>query len=380
MRRAFHFQEIGLVAVIIFIAALLAFFRRHGAGRRRGGTANKFLRADNLLLLAKNTSFFAVMAAGMALVIITGGIDLSVGSIYALAGVCGAMALHRYGPIGSHPGTPAPLAVGAGIAACMGVGALCGLLNGLLITLLRVHPFIITLGTMAAFRGVAFVCPSWFSEGGAIAIGQSIGDFPGKLHGPLHPSGPQPAAWHRGRQRPVPRADAHHARGHRRRRTASCQDGVRQAPVRHRQQRAGSKVLRRPGAAHQGAGLHAVGRVVRRCGGDHAGILRSGEQRQRERLRADGDRLGGGGRREPLGGARFRARRTAGRADSPVDRQRDHHPQHQPELQQDHHRGGDRGRGGARPAQRPPLARDGAGHQKERISSQIDKDKQEVAG
>jgi len=177
MRRAFHFQEIGLVAVIIFIAALLAFFGGTVpvAG---GGAANKFLRADNLLLLAKNTSFFAVMAAGMALVIITGGIDLSVGSIYALAGVCGAMALHRYGPMGSRPGAPAALAVSAGIAACIGVGALCGLINGLLITLLRVHPFIITLGTMAAFRGVAFVCPSWFSDGGAIAIGQSIGDFP----------------------------------------------------------------------------------------------------------------------------------------------------------------------------------------------------------
>jgi ribose transport system permease protein len=177
MRRAFHFQEVGLVVVIVIISALLALLG--GTVPSAGGaTANKFLRPDNLLLLAKNTSFFAVMAAGMALVIITGGIDLSVGSIYALAGVCGAMVLQRHGPLGARPDVGPALAVGAGIVACVGVGALCGLVNGLLITILRVHPFIITLGTMAAFRGIAFVCPSWFSEGGAIAIGQSIGDFP----------------------------------------------------------------------------------------------------------------------------------------------------------------------------------------------------------
>lgn len=180
MRRAFYFQELGLILVIILIGLLLAFFGGSVSIPSAAGRidVNKFLRPDNLVQLAKNTSFFAIMAVGAALVIISGGIDLSVGSIYALAAVCGAMALHRYGPLGAHPQAQGVTPVCAGLLACLGVGALCGLVNGLLIVLLRVHPFIITLGTMAAFRGIAFICPSWFAESGAVAIGQSIGDFP----------------------------------------------------------------------------------------------------------------------------------------------------------------------------------------------------------
>jgi ribose transport system permease protein len=66
---------------------------------------NKFLRADNLDILAKNTSFFAIMAIGATFVIITGGIDLSVGAIYCLAAVCGAMFLHHFGPEGEGAGS-----------------------------------------------------------------------------------------------------------------------------------------------------------------------------------------------------------------------------------------------------------------------------------
>lgn len=177
MKRTFYFQELGLVVVIAVIAGLLAYLG--GTVRvATGAEVNKFLRPDNLVVLAKNTSFFAIMAVGVALVIISGGIDLSVGSIYALSAVCGAMALHRYGPLGTRPDASPVVAVSAGLAACLIAGALCGLVNGLLIVLLRVHPFIITLGTMAAYRGIAFVCPSWFSREGAVSIGQSIGDFP----------------------------------------------------------------------------------------------------------------------------------------------------------------------------------------------------------
>src|SRR4029079_5224580 len=115
----------------------------------------KFLRADNLVQLAKNTSFFAIMAVGASLVILSGGIDLSVGSIYALSAVAAAMVLHKFGPIGSRANAPPALGVFLGIITPLAVGALCGLINGTLVVLLRVHPFIITLGTMAAFRGVA---------------------------------------------------------------------------------------------------------------------------------------------------------------------------------------------------------------------------------
>ena len=128
---------------------------------------NKFLNAQSLTQLAKDTSFIAIMAVGATIVIISGGIDLSVGAIYALASVTAALFFHRYGPElvnGSSPWFVVPL----GILICLGVGALGGLLNGGMIVALRVHPFIITLGTMAIYRGIAFV----------ITNGQSVGSFP----------------------------------------------------------------------------------------------------------------------------------------------------------------------------------------------------------
>ena len=98
-----------------------------------------------------DASFFAIMAIGATVVIIAGGIDLSVGSIYAIAGVMTAILLRAAGPM-------APLAtVLLGLAVCVGVGLACGLINGALVVALRVHPFIVTLGTMWVLRGVAFV-------------------------------------------------------------------------------------------------------------------------------------------------------------------------------------------------------------------------------
>jgi len=82
---------------------------------------NKFLNAQNLAQLAKDTSFIAVMAVGMAVVIIAGGIDLTVGSIYALASVIGALVLNRYGPEGLGATTSPVLGVFLGAGACLGV-------------------------------------------------------------------------------------------------------------------------------------------------------------------------------------------------------------------------------------------------------------------
>jgi len=133
---------------------------------------NKFLNAQNLAQLAKDTSFIAIMAVGSALVIISGGIDLSVGSLYALTSVIGALVLRRFGPDGAGAGLPAWQAILLGAGACLGTAALCGAINGALIVALRVHPFVVTLGTMAILRGIAFV----------ITSGQSIGGFPAALH------------------------------------------------------------------------------------------------------------------------------------------------------------------------------------------------------
>jgi ribose transport system permease protein len=87
----------------------------------------------------------------MTLVIIAGGIDLSVGAIYALAGVAMAMVLRAAGPMDPFP----TIALGLGTA--LFVSLLSGLANGLMVIGLGVHPFIITLGTMWILRGIAFV-------------------------------------------------------------------------------------------------------------------------------------------------------------------------------------------------------------------------------
>jgi ribose/xylose/arabinose/galactoside ABC-type transport system permease subunit len=103
----------------------------------------QFFRAANLELMARQTVIVCVAALGMTMVIISGGIDLSVGSIVSLSTVMVALLLGAGYP-------PALAALGA-----LAGTALCGAANGLLITRLRVVPFIVTLGTMLLIRGAA---------------------------------------------------------------------------------------------------------------------------------------------------------------------------------------------------------------------------------
>jgi ribose/xylose/arabinose/galactoside ABC-type transport system permease subunit len=128
---------------------------------------NKFFNASNLFLILKDSSFFAIMAVGMTGVIILAGIDLSVGSIYGLSAIVGAMA------ISSLPQDASLfIALPVGLAACVAVGTACGFANGSMSVGLRVHPFVITLGMMAALRGLTVVLPQ------EIYSTQSIGGFP----------------------------------------------------------------------------------------------------------------------------------------------------------------------------------------------------------
>jgi ribose/xylose/arabinose/galactoside ABC-type transport system permease subunit len=190
-RRGFQLQEGGLFVVIIVLGILLTIFagtvkvplfRNNASGEReqvsrtnaRGEQElvfmerNKFLNAQSLAQLAKDTSIKAIMAVGATFVIICGGIDLSVAAIFALASVLGAMVFQNFGPESPHAGAAPWLGVMLGMITCVGVATICGCLNGGMIVALRVHPFIITLGTMSIFRGIAFV----------ITKGQSIGGFP----------------------------------------------------------------------------------------------------------------------------------------------------------------------------------------------------------
>lgn len=104
-----------------------------------------FLTFSNLLNVAQQTSINAIIAVGLTFVIISGGIDLSVGSIVAFSGVVMASLMQR--------DIPWPVAIMGGLATGLG----CGLVNGVLITLGRLPPFIATLGMMSVARGGALL-------------------------------------------------------------------------------------------------------------------------------------------------------------------------------------------------------------------------------
>lgn len=112
-----------------------------------------FLTSSNLLNVMEQTAINAVIAVGMTFVILSAGIDLSVGSIAALSGVVMANRLLA--------GWPLVMALAAGLLA----GAFCGLLSGLLITRGRLPPFIATLGMMSVARGAALL----FTDGRPIS-------------------------------------------------------------------------------------------------------------------------------------------------------------------------------------------------------------------
>ncbi len=125
-----------LVLIAIFLFFWIGIWNRTGR--------NVFATPGNLQTIALQSAIVGMAGLGMTVVIITGGIDLSMGSTVALCSVTVAALL-------KFQGWPAlPAACGAVV-----VGGLCGLLNGVLITQLRVVPFIITLGTMQIFRGEA---------------------------------------------------------------------------------------------------------------------------------------------------------------------------------------------------------------------------------
>jgi ribose/xylose/arabinose/galactoside ABC-type transport system permease subunit len=132
--------------------------------------SDRFLTTSNLINVARQVSINAIVAAGMTVVIITGGIDLSVGSTIALAGCAALLVADPAGDV-------------AGMLAGTVVGGLVGLLNGALVAWGRVPPFITTLATMTIVRGTALVLtngePIVKAEGAYLWIGQaSVGPVP----------------------------------------------------------------------------------------------------------------------------------------------------------------------------------------------------------
>jgi ribose transport system permease protein len=132
MTRRQLLESAGPILGLTFVAIIFGFL-----------VGPQFFRGSNVELIARQTAIVCTASLGMTMVIVAGGIDLSVGSIVALTTVVIALMLRV-----DH--TPA-----AAAAAGIGAGAACGVVSGLLITRLRVVPFIVTLGMMILVRGAA---------------------------------------------------------------------------------------------------------------------------------------------------------------------------------------------------------------------------------
>ncbi len=128
-----------------------------------------FATTDNVMNVLTRTAFIGIIAVGMTFVIISGGIDLSVGSMAAL--IAGAMIL-LMNNISASVESPY-LVVSIGIAFALLLGALFGLAHGLLITKGRIEPFIVTLGTLGIFRAYL----TYFANGGAITLDNAVSDI-----------------------------------------------------------------------------------------------------------------------------------------------------------------------------------------------------------
>ena len=164
---------------LIFIISLCTFLE-----------PDNFLSARNLVNVLCRSSINGIMAAGMTYIIITGGIDLSVGSMLAVCGMIGAASMLYFSG-----GTWADISSGsyihlklgamiAGTLVCVLAGAVCGFANGMLITKLKLAPFIVTLGTMSIFRGISYIMNagkpfavsdySWLDTGRVAGIPSSV--------------------------------------------------------------------------------------------------------------------------------------------------------------------------------------------------------------
>lgn len=145
-----------------FMAEHSALFILAGLCVALGIYSDSFRSVDNLQSVAQRTPVVGILALGQLLVILTGGIDLSVGSVAALGGVLGCMTILRVlAWMAAEPAQASGAAVffasSVGVTAGVLTGLLCGLVCGLLITRGKIPPFIVTLGMMMGARGTALV-------------------------------------------------------------------------------------------------------------------------------------------------------------------------------------------------------------------------------
>jgi rhamnose transport system permease protein len=133
--RVLRIRELGIVAALVLLIAVT------------GILEPRFIETNSLRNLALNASILAILAVGQTLVIITRNVDLSTGSVLGLSAFLAGDLLSN------HPGLALPVVFLLGMV----LGAACGLFNGILVTFGQVPALVVTLGTLYAFRGLAFL-------------------------------------------------------------------------------------------------------------------------------------------------------------------------------------------------------------------------------
>lgn len=128
-------------------------------------TERRFIQVDNLINVARQISFEALIAFGMTLIIVTGGIDLSVGSVVALTSVIAAMTMEAVG----HDAPVLAVIIGGLIGVSVGSGI--GAVSGSIIARFSIPPFVVTLSAMLVARGIAFI----------LCSGEPVYDLPSQL-------------------------------------------------------------------------------------------------------------------------------------------------------------------------------------------------------
>jgi len=149
IERITGFREFNVVLAVVILSVILS------------AKSTAFFTTANIFSVMRAFSMVAIMAIGETMVILTGGIDLAVGSTMGLSGLVTALLIQ-----GGHP-------VGPAVVAGLLTGLAVGLANGLMITSLRLPPFIATLGTMSIGRGLMY----WITHGWSVTIPQEQSAF-----------------------------------------------------------------------------------------------------------------------------------------------------------------------------------------------------------
>ncbi len=171
MKRLWRIREVSTVAILVAEVAFFTWYLWPDAGR-----SHPFLNLPNALLILKYSSIYGIAAIGASIVIISGGIDLAPGAVIALSSVVVGGLFVEGG-----------WSLQGAAAMALLTGAACGLLASGLIVLVRLPPFIATLGVMGIARGLAFILTEgrFYDVSGRLPAGWTLGGLPADWVAPV---------------------------------------------------------------------------------------------------------------------------------------------------------------------------------------------------